>query len=129
MCLNVTSKVPKRTKFVNGKATAYKIFYKDDKTLISQYMGTVYKPGFNKAVGHPVFVDRLYGGAIHVCLSIRSAKTHASFEDCIVVPVTVYKKDFIAESETEAGFKQVFLSKANYLKALKATKKYELVQK
>ena len=132
MCLTVISRVPKRLKFKNGRVTVYKILTKGDSLLESPYYGMKYCSGFTVAKGEPtIFANLIYEGAIHVITSKKAAREKSRnlyFSTVVIVPVTCFKKDFIAEgTKGEACFKQVFISKSDYVKALKAKHKFALI--
>lgn len=138
MCLVIKHRDPNKLPFKNGRLTAYKVLRVNQfSELVPVYQSKFrYNPGFNKAIGKVEiefdYQDKIRkminGGAIHVCLSKNSTKSHADIR-CVVVPVTCYKKDFIAFGKYgEACFSQVFLTKENYRKALKAKSRYELLK-
>lgn len=139
MCLVIKHKDPNKLPFKNGRLTAYKVLRVNEfSELVPVYRHRfIYIQGFNKAFGKlEINIDYdqdrmrqiINGGAIHVCLSKNSTKSHTDIKD-VVVPVTCYKKDFIALGKYgEACFSQVYLTKENYRKALKAKSRYELLK-
>lgn len=141
MCLVIKHRDPNKLPFKNGRLTAYKVLRVNQfSELVPVYQYRfIYNPGFNKAIGKveiefdydfvkDITREIINDGAIHVCLSKNSTKSHADIR-CVVVPVTCYKKDFIAFGKYgEACFSQVYLTKENYKKALKAKSRYELLK-
>lgn len=126
MCLTVNSLVPKRIKFVNGRATVYKCFMRDNNSLRSPLFSNFkFQPGSNVAKGRSRKTYRkwqsIHGGAIHCCVSKRSILEmwNSRSNDYVIVPLTVFQSDFIAEGiNGDAAFKKVFIKKADYEKAV-----------
>lgn len=89
-----------------------------------------YKPGLNIAKGRVakthIKEHRIESGAIHVFRKLDDAMKMASETyNEVVIPVICYKKDFIACDNvyrSDFAFKQVYITKEIYKKALKAEK-------
>lgn len=125
--------VPKRTKFVNGKAEFYKVVILDDKILTGLYFPYEFKAGWNKPEGildirtegssyNTDEYTTINGGCIHVSTTLKKAKSHAFGEGSFarIIKVTCYEKDFIAENNgSEACFKKIWISKAMKDSAIK----------
>lgn len=130
MCLYISPR--KRLKFKNGRITLYKVVLVENNSLNAPYWNFEYHSGFNYPIGSlRIILNTINGGAIHVCTSkAKASKINNSMLEenkFVVIPVTCYKKDLIAEGlSSDAAFSKIFISKEVYRKALKAKTKWAL---
>lgn len=117
MCLHVVSRDPNKLKWKNGKLKVYKVMRQFGNNLKAVYRSFTYKRGLNIAKGRISAKDTISEGAFHVCLTLNAAKYHWE-PDCVILQLTVNKKDFIALGLEEATFTKLYISQKMYRKAI-----------
>ena len=120
MCLYV-SKRKSSIKFVNGKAKLWKVVRETDNQLTGLWQTHyVYSPGYNFPSDYnllEVTDNVVHGGAIHVCTTLKEAKSKVSINPYgrKIIPVYVWKKDLLAiGGDDDAVFKKIFIYKKDY---------------
>jgi len=132
MCLHVSKNV--KVKFnKDGYATAYKIYKKGERRLISLFMGTrTEKPGIKKSnrfttcLTNDEVLNKIVDLGIHVFLNKKDARKETSYgcpEREIVVPVLVCEDDFVAAGNffiaKSAVFTKIEITKETWNKIFK----------
>lgn len=131
MCLIIKHQDVNKLKWKNNKLIAYKICEVEDNELKGYITYHPYSYGYQETnKNYKIDYDNtIRAGVFHVCLTKKRARDlSTNCDNVVVIPVIVYKKDFVAVgTNNEAVFTGIHITRDIYRKAIKVKSRYELI--